>query len=161
MKTLVIYYSLTGNTDYAAKKIADILQVDIYRLHPEKEFPSSGFGMYYRGGKSAVFKETPALSPIDIDLSVYERILIGTPVWAGTMSSPVYSFLKEYKDILKDKEIAVFCSCSGGKTEKAFAAFKETLGISSLRAELRLVDPLEKPDEANEKGIEEFCKRVD
>jgi len=41
MKTIIVYYSLEGNTDYAANKIASELGADILRIDPVKNYPSS------------------------------------------------------------------------------------------------------------------------
>ena len=52
MKTLIVYYSLEGNTEYAAKKIADTCGFDTLRLEPVKKYPDSGFRKFFWGGKS-------------------------------------------------------------------------------------------------------------
>ena len=41
MKTAVIYYSMSGNCEYTAKKIAALSDADLIRLEPEKEFPEN------------------------------------------------------------------------------------------------------------------------
>ena len=43
MKTLVVYYTLEGNTHYAAKKIVSELGADMLRLKPVKTYPKQGF----------------------------------------------------------------------------------------------------------------------
>ncbi|MBQ2161110.1 MAG: flavodoxin family protein [Firmicutes bacterium] len=59
MKTAIVYYSLSGNCEYAAKKAASILGADLIRLEPVKDYPDSGFKKYFWGGKSAVMAEKP------------------------------------------------------------------------------------------------------
>ena len=39
MKTIIVYYSLEGNTEYAAKELANLLGADLLRLHPKKAYP--------------------------------------------------------------------------------------------------------------------------
>ena len=43
MKTAIVYYSMSGNCEFAAKKIADITGADLIRIEPEKAYPDSGF----------------------------------------------------------------------------------------------------------------------
>ena len=61
MKTLIVYYTLEGNTHYAAKKIASLLDADMLRIKPVKTYPRKGFRKFLWGGKSAVMAETPEL----------------------------------------------------------------------------------------------------
>ena len=77
MKTIVVYYSLEGNTDLAAKKIAEKTGADLLRLEPEKAYPDSGFRKFFWGGKSAVMAETPALRSYAFDAAAYDRIVFG------------------------------------------------------------------------------------
>ena len=51
---IVVYYSLEGNTAYAAEKIAAALGAKTLRLQPKKAYPDSGFRKFFWGGKSAV-----------------------------------------------------------------------------------------------------------
>ena len=59
MKTLIVYYSLEGNTEFAAKTIASALGADMLKLEPVKAYPTSGFKKFFWGGKSAVMEEKP------------------------------------------------------------------------------------------------------
>ncbi len=77
MKTLIVYYSLEGNTAYAAERIASELGADVLRLEPVKAYPDSGFRKFFWGGKSAVMAETPELLPYDFDADAYDRIIFG------------------------------------------------------------------------------------
>ena len=52
MKTLIVYYSLEGNTEYAANRIAEKLGADTLRLYPVKEYKSTGAGKFLDGGHS-------------------------------------------------------------------------------------------------------------
>ena len=42
MKTAIVYYSMSGNTKYAADKIAEKIEADIIRIEPEKAYPDKG-----------------------------------------------------------------------------------------------------------------------
>ena len=158
MKTLIVYYSLEGNTEYAASKIAEIGGFDTLRLVPVKKYPDSGFRKFFWGGKSAVMAETPELEPYVFDADSYDRIIFGFPVWAGNVTPPIRTFVKE--NDLKGKQIAAFACQSGSGAEKAFDKLKAAIGIDKLEAELILNDPKAKPSDENEQKIEEFCGKL-
>ena len=155
MKTLIVYYSHDGNTADTARKIADACGFDTLRLAPAKAYPESGFRKFFWGGKSAVMAETPALEPYDFDAGAYDRIVFGFPVWAGNVTPPLRTFIKEQN--LAGKQIAAFACQSGAGAEKAFGKLKAALGIPTLEAELILIDPKDKPSDENERKIEAFC----
>ena len=117
MITLIVYYSLEGNTGYAAKKIASGIGADTLEIRPVKGYPTGGFRKFLWGGKSAVMAETPKLEPYDVDLSGYDRIIFGFPVWAGNITPPIRTFIKE--NDLTGKEIAAFACQADKKEEKA------------------------------------------
>ena len=157
MKTAIVYYSLTENTKLVAEKIAEKLKnTDIIRIVPEKSYPDKGARKFLWGGKSAVMGETPKLKPYNFDVEKYDRIIIGTPVWAITFAPPIRTFVKENIDINKKKIVVVTCF-SGGGADKAIEKFKKLTGIEKLEAELILVDPKDKPKAENDDKIAEFC----
>ena len=155
MKTLIVYYSLEGNTKYAAEKIASALSADTLRLVPVEAYPDSGFRKFFWGGKSAVMAETPKLQPYDFDADAYDRIIFGFPVWAGNVTPPIRTFIKENN--LTGKHIAAFACESGAGADKAFGKLKAALGIDKLDAELILIDPKAKPRAENDQKIKSFC----
>lgn len=158
MKTLIVYYTLEGNTHYAAKKIASLLDADMLRIKPVKTYPRKGFRKFLWGGKSAVMAETPELEPYTFDASAYDRIVFGFPVWAGNVTPPLRTFIKE--NDFSGKRFAAFACQSGAGAEKAFEKLKTALGIRELDAELVLIDPKTKPDPINEKKISGFCGKL-
>ena len=155
MKTLIVYYSLEGNTDYAAKKIAEKTGFDTLRLEPVKGYPDSGFRKFVWGGKSAVMAETPALLPYSFDPAAYERLIFGFPVWAGNMAPPLRTFIRD--NDLRGKTIAAFACESGSGAERALGKLKACLNIPALAAELILIDPQDRPSKANEEKLQAFC----
>lgn len=160
MRTAVVYYSLTGNTEDTARKIAEEISADLILLEAEKAYPDSGFRKFYWGGKSAVMGEMPKLKAYEFDVSKYDLIVFGTPVWAGTFNPCIRTFVHDNKEALKGKECAVFCCHSGGGGEKTFRKLKEYLGIEKWKAELSLIDPKEKPSKKNEMQIKQFCEKI-
>lgn len=158
MRTLIVYYSLEGNTEYAARQIAGELGADTLRLEPVKAYPDSGFRKFLWGGKSAVMAETPALAPYQFDGAGYDCVILGFPVWAGNVTPPIRTFIKE--NDLRGKRIAAFACQSGSGAEKAFARLRQALGADGLAAELILIDPKDRPNAENARKIKEFCDQL-
>lgn len=156
MKSAIIYYSMSGNTKYAAEKIAKTINADIIEIHPVKAYPDKGMKKFIWGGKSAVMGDTPKLMPYDFNTDLYDKVIIGTPVWASCFTPPIKTFIQENKDI-REKKLAVFTCFSGGGADKAINKMKKEIGIDIFMAELILVDPKDKVCAENEKKIEEFC----
>ena len=158
MKTIVVYYSMEGNTDLTAKKIAEKTGADLLRLEPEKAYPDKGFRKFFWGGKSAVMAETPALTPYTFDPAAYGRVVFGFPVWAGNVTPPLRTFIKD--NDLAGKHFAAFACESGSGAEKAFAKLKAALGVDAFDAELILIDPKTKPNALNDEKLAAFCEAL-
>ncbi|MGN1126608.1 MAG: flavodoxin family protein, partial [Ruminococcus sp.] len=163
MKTAIVYYSMSGNTKYVADKIADGIkgsgEADVIRIEPKKVYPDKGIKKFFWGGKSAVMGEKPKLLPYEFSSDKYDRIIIGTPVWAGTFAPPIRSFLHEHKD-MTDKKWAVFACFSGGGVDKAIEKLKSFIGIEEFEAKLTLVDPKDNQKPEDEEKIGAFCRSL-
>ena len=158
MKTAVIYYSLEGNTGYAAGKVAEALDADVIEIRPKKAYPTEGFKKFFHGGKDASFKKKPKLEPYDFSADDYELIVLCTPVWAGTFTPPMRSFLSS--NDLSGRNVAALVCCSGGNTDKCFAQLMEAAGVDHFAAQVRLVDPKSKPSDENERLLQEFIGKL-
>jgi len=157
MNTAVVYFSLEDNTKYAAEKIGTELGADIIRLIPAKEYPTGKFSKYFWAGKSAAFRERPKLAAYRFDPDKYDLVILGTPIWAGTFTPPLRTFVRANK--LKGKKVALFVSCSGGPAEKCFAQLEKQLLGCTVLSTLRLVDPLKNKPEVDE-SITAFCAKL-
>lgn len=158
MKTLIVYYSLEGNTRWAAEQIAGRLGAETLRLTPKAAYPDKGFKKFLFGGKSAVMKEMPELEPYDVDITQYDRVVLATPVWAGTMAPPLRTFIQ--REDLRGKKLALVASSMGGSPGKTFAHMKALLGVSEDIPALSLKDPKSHPSQANEDALAAFCDKL-
>lgn len=156
MKTLIVYYSLTGNTEYAAKQLAEQVNADLVKLKPDSEPPKQGRMMFVKGGYSALFHSLPKLEPLGLDPQAYDLVIIGSPVWAGTYAPAIGSFLKDNE--LKEKKIAIFASSSSGSDQRMFKGMENKIGTTGA-LKLSLIDPLEHQDTEDPK-IAEFAEKI-
>jgi len=160
MRTLIVYYSLEGNTAHVAEQLARALGAETLRLEPVKEYPSGGMKKFLWGGKSAVMGEEPPLKPYAFEPGDWDCLIFGFPVWASNVTPPLRTFVKAHGAELADKRIAAYACQSGAGGEKAIGRLLSLLGRQSLAAELVLNDPKSKPDPRNETRIADFCARV-
>ena len=151
-KTLIVYYSLTGNTKFIAESIKEEIKADILAIKPKKELNPESSSRFFWGGYQSSMKLKPKLEPFDIKTLDYDLIIIGTPVWAWNFSPPIRSFIKNTN--LEGKKVALF-SCSAGGTERALNKLEENLKNVNMVGKLNLIEPLNKnTEEAKQKAID-------
>ena len=92
MKTLVIYYSLTGHTKAVAVELALKLNADLRKIENMATL-KIGPWLFITGGFASVFNKQWKIKPVDLNLANYDRIFIGSPVWAGKSVPTVNTFL--------------------------------------------------------------------
>ena len=154
MKTLVIYYSLSGNTRFIAEQIAAATNADLLELKPRKEINARGFSKFFQGGKQVMTKAQPQLVELDKDPGNYDLIFIGTPVWAGTYAPAIRTFLSCF-DLAK-KKIALFC-CFGGSKGSSLRNLGEALEGNDIVGEIGFKDPLKHGREGKGQKVREWA----
>lgn len=118
-KTLVVYYSATGNTKEAADFIAKATNGDTFELVPKE--PYSDDDLDWTDDKSRVVREHENPDKRDIELTKttaddwesYDTVFIGYPIWWGIAAWPVDGFVKA--NDFTGKNVIPFCtSASSG-----------------------------------------------
>lgn len=118
-KTLVVYYSASGNTEQAANYIAEATGGDLFELEPAE--PYSDADLNYNDDSSRVVYEhdNPDERKVELvestapDWDSYDTVFIGYPIWWGIAAWPVDGFI-EANDFT-GKTVIPFCtSASSG-----------------------------------------------
>jgi flavodoxin len=110
MKSLVVYYSLTGKTKLVAQAIAGVLNatlVEIKETKPRKLGPL----VYLIGGFAATINRGSKINHIDIDLKQCERIFIGSPIWNSRPAPAINSFI--YQTNFEGRSVIPFFTMGG------------------------------------------------
>ena len=115
-KTLVVYYSATGNTENVANYIATAIDGDLFELEPAE--PYSDADLNWTDDNSRVVREHDNPDERDIALvkstvenwDEYDTIFIGYPIWWGIAAWPVNGFI-EANDFT-GKTVIPFCTSS-------------------------------------------------
>ena len=96
MKTLVLYYSYTGNTKKIAEELAASESADITEIKAEKR--PGKFKTYVAGCFAAMRGKEWPIAPLGVDLNAYDRLFLLAPIWAGFPAPYMYSVMKQLPD---------------------------------------------------------------
>ena len=120
MKTLVVYFSQTGKTQELAEKIAG---ANLLRIQTKKSYEMSYKKTVFTSLKEIFTKARPKLDMEIPDISGYDRILIGAPIWCGCVPNAVYSFLDRID--LSGKKAALFTTSGASQPDKIAEKLKK------------------------------------
>jgi flavodoxin len=116
-KILVVYYSRTGHARRIAQELAARCGADLEEIRdPTKRAGVFGF---MRCAFEAIREKLVPIAPATTDVGRYDLVVLGTPVWASHVSSPMRSFVQAHAAQLK--RIAVFCTQGGNGGPKVLA----------------------------------------
>lgn len=110
-KTLIAYFSKTGNTQTVADMIADSTGGELFLVETVDSYPESYDETVEIAAEELEQNARPALSTHVEDMSQYDVIYVGYPIWWGTMPMSMYTFLEEYD--LSGKTIIPFATHAG------------------------------------------------
>ncbi len=118
-KVLVLYYSQTSNTKTVAQEIAKRLGADMEEIVPVKPYDGDFQATIGRCMQEREQGVTPEIKPVAADLTKYDVIFIGYPIWFGTFAPPMEVFLSQTD--LSGKKIVPFCTFGSGGLESSMA----------------------------------------
>lgn len=111
--SLIVYFSRSGSTELLASKIQALSGADVIELVAKETYSSNYGETVQRATQERNVKNTPELDVEMPDLSQYQSIYIGYPIWGMTMAEPVATFIETYAKELDGKTIIPF-STNGG-----------------------------------------------
>ena len=135
-KTLVVYYSFTGNCKTLAAVLAGYAGADVLEIQPAQEGLDYAANNYAIGSSLiAAIREKPndpasypAIKAVNRDAADYENIVIVTPLWWSNMAAIMQSYLFKEGTKLKDKKVGLIVSSASS-------------GISSVVADAKRLVP--------------------
>lgn len=107
-KTLVAYFSATGNTQAVARRIVELTGADIYRIEAAEPYAANPYDESDRIQNEAYSNLRPAVGnlPEATTIANYDTIFVGSPIWWHQPAMVVCTFLESFD--LKDKVIIPF-----------------------------------------------------
>ena len=141
VKTLIVYYSFTGNNEALAFQLQDRLACDILRIEEKKK--RWGISILF----DLIFKRRPRLEKYNIDWPAYENFIFIAPIWAGKIGTPMLTFLQQERSNIHDYSFITLCGGAAGQKEKIEDFLVSTQKLRPLAVEELWVNDLLKPEE--------------
>lgn len=150
-KMLVVYFSATGNTKAVAEEITRLTGADLYEIVPA--VPYTDEDLNYNNNECRANQEMndasarPAIGSEAIDVSSYDTVFIGYPIWWGTMPRIINTFLDTYD--LSGKTVLPFCTSGSSGITQSVSDIRAAEPDADVRGGLRASG-------ANDSGIESW-----
>jgi len=127
-KILVVYYSRTGMARRIALEVAARCGADVEQIRD----PTTRTGMFgfVRCAYEAIRERLAPIAPAAVDVSRYDLVVLGTPVWASNVSSPMRSFVQVHA--AKLKRVALFCTQGGSGGPKVLQQLAALCGKTAV-----------------------------
>ena len=129
-KTLIAYFSASGETGKLAKTLSAVTGGDLFEIRPETAYTSADLNWRDKSSRSSVEMDDPTSRPAIIDdlknLAEYDTVYLGFPIWWNQAPRLINTFLEKY-DL-------------SGKTVIPFATSGSS-NISNAESELRKAYP--------------------
>lgn len=109
-KSVVVYFSETGNTETIAKKIAELGGFDIFKIEAAQPYLDEDL-TYDSDSRARVEQDNPTTRPEiakPIDVSKYDTVYLGYPIWFGSAPRIIFTFLES--NDFEGKTIVPFCT---------------------------------------------------
>lgn len=111
-KVLVLYYSQSDNTKAVAQKISTALGADLEEIVPVEPYNGTYDETIQRCIREREEEILPKIQPVLADVSAYDVVFIGYPIWFGTCALPMITCLGEID--LSGKKVVPFCTFGSG-----------------------------------------------
>jgi flavodoxin len=155
MRSLVIYYSRSGNTRFVAERISQEIGADTEEIIDKKK--RKGIFGFILSGYDATRGRLTKVAEMKRSLKDYDLIVIGTPMWNKRITPAVRTYLRDNN--FSEKRIALFCTSLGSEPERVFRTLKELMPRCRFVGELAITSA-QKDREKTEERISEWSKSL-
>lgn len=155
-KALVAYFSASGVTRKVAENIAKAAGADLFEIRPKVAYTKEDLNWTDKNSRSTVeMKNTTFRPPVEEkvkDMSQYDTVMIGFPIWWYTAPTIIHTFLESYD--FSGKKIALFATSGGSGLGKTSEKLRSSVDASAEFISEKLLN------RASEKDIQEWLKRL-
>jgi flavodoxin len=113
-KTLILYYSRTGNTRLCSETLQKALGADVLEIKDRKN-RAGGWG-FFTGAIGSLFNVHTKIEPLHPDLAPYSNIIIASPIWTGTLSTAIRTLID--KNRWDGRRVMLFTTTNAAEKEK-------------------------------------------
>lgn len=136
MSKLIVYFSYTGNTKMIANRIQEKLNCDILEIKTVVPYSEDYDTVVNDEQNSESSNHLPEIQKINVDLSKYDEIILGTPVWWYRPVPAIRTFLTQ--NDLSGKTIKPYAT-NAGWLGRTFTEIKKLCPNSNVEKELNIV----------------------
>jgi len=154
MNCLVVYYSKTGLTRKVGESVSDLLQCDREELFEQKKY--NGISGYFSMGLEGILKKRVEIKEPVKDPANYDLVIIGTPIWCMSLSSPVRSYLFRHRG--RFKAVAFFATQGSIGSGNAFKEMEQICGKKPVS--IMEIDRRDKLDGECISKVKEFADEI-
>lgn len=122
MKKIFIYYSLTGNGDTVSNYLKD-KGIEVKRIITNEPLPKNFILRIMSGGYKAMIQYKDKLDDFNPDISEYDEVIIGSPIWNSRLSSPINTVLDKLN--LDNKKVTFVLYSGSGESKGATKRIKK------------------------------------
>lgn len=127
-KVLITYFSATGTTAQAAKRIANVTGGDLYAITPVESYTSADLDWHDKQSRSSVEmndpKSRPAIKGTKENIADYDVVFIGYPIWWDLAPRVINTFIESHD--LKGKTVIPFATSGGSTLAGSATALKKS-----------------------------------
>ncbi|AQP78226.1 flavodoxin [Listeria monocytogenes] len=124
-KTLIVYYSRTGNTKVVAELIQEKLGGDLFQIETQEQRPSNYRKEVEKNEEEQEDSLLPELKSKISNFNQYDRIFIGTPTWNMALPQAILTFMDSYE--FAGKTVIPFNTNGGYGTGSTFNQIKSSV----------------------------------
>ncbi len=155
MKTIIVYYSVSGQTEFVAKQIAKRLGCDLLKIETETKIEPDIISRYIHGTKSMLTKEPPKLKTYQFNKDDYDNIILGFPNWASNCPPAMKVFIAENK--FDEKNIYLLTTYVARGGAKCLENVAKKFDLSDVKAVAKFSLPMNKKEKEIDTLITKFC----
>ena len=140
-KKLVAYFSARGVTADAANKIAEVAGADLYEIRPEVPYTEADLNWKDKNSRSSVEMKDktsrPAVTDKNANISGYDVIFVGFPIWWYTAPTIINTFLESYD--FAGKTVILFATSGSTDFGKSVEDLKASVSDTTVIKEGTLI----------------------
>ena len=141
-KILVAYFSASGVTAKTAKNLAKAAKADMYEITPAKPYTHDDINWQDKKSRSSIEMADkafrPSLADTDANISEYDTILLGFPIWWYVAPTIVNTFLESYD--FSDKTIILFATSGGSGFGNTVTELKPSVSDDTVIREGKILN---------------------
>lgn len=129
-KTLVAYFSCSGETRKVSEKLSKIIDATLYEITPEILYTDEDLDWHNKNSRSSIEMEDKSSRPKiknDINIDEYQIVYLGFPIWWYVAPTIINTFLESHD--FTNKKVILYCTSGSSSLKNTYQELKNTYNI--------------------------------